>query len=185
MKLTDKILRYWRVTVALRHLPKCTDTVFDIGCDDSYLLKKLQPITKRQDGIDPRLHSGHIENNSELIKGYFPSSIHKKQLNGSYDVIFALAVFEHFLESDLRESAFTISKMLSKEGRLIVTVPHPFVDKILDLLVRMKLVDGQALDEHHEFDPGKLAFYFSDFLELAAHKRFQFGLNNIYIFKKH
>jgi 2-polyprenyl-3-methyl-5-hydroxy-6-metoxy-1,4-benzoquinol methylase len=183
MKLADKLLRFWRVTVALRYLPKRTANIFDIGCDDGYLLRKLLPITKKQDGIDPRLHIGSIGNNSELIKGFFPSSIREKQLNGLYDAVFALAVFEHFSESDLRESAYAISKMLSKDGRLIVTVPHPFVDKILDLLVWMKLVDGQALEEHHGFDPGALTSYFSDFLELVEHKRFQFGLNNIFVFK--
>lgn len=183
MKLTDKILRFWRVKVALRYLPKYANSVFDIGCDDGYLLKKLLPITKKQDGIDPRLQIGSIGNNSELIKGFFPSSIPKKQQNGLYDAIFALAVFEHFSEGDLRDSACTISKMLSRDGRLIVTVPHPYVDTILEVLFRMKLIDGQALEEHHEFDPDSLISYFADFLELVDHKRFQFGLNNVYIFR--
>lgn len=183
MKFADRLLRFWRVNLALRYMPKSAHNVFDIGCDDGYLLKRLLPITRKQDGIDPRLTIESIGIHSELIKGVFPSSIHKEQLNGTYDAIFALAVFEHFSECDLRESACAISRMLSRDGRLIVTVPHPFVDRILDCLLWMKLIDGQALEEHHRFDPSTLTSYFSDFLELADHKRFQLGLNNIFVFK--
>ena len=65
MKLLDKFIRYWRVKVALKNRPKIMENVFDIGCDDGYLLQKLSHITKRQDGIDPRLNTSVISPNSK------------------------------------------------------------------------------------------------------------------------
>lgn len=183
MKFLDRCIRYWRVRVALNNLPKPLENVFDIGCDDGYLLRKLGPITKRQDGVDPRLPAARIGDNSEIRKGYFPAAIANHQMQGSYDVIFALAVFEHFSEEDLRQSASVISRMLSPEGRLIVTVPSPFVDRILDVLTFLHLIEGQALEEHHGFDPDQLRVYFSGSLRLVEHKKFQFGLNNVFIFE--
>jgi 2-polyprenyl-3-methyl-5-hydroxy-6-metoxy-1,4-benzoquinol methylase len=184
MKRLDKFIRFWRVRVALNNTPKSMVNVFDIGCDDGYLLRGLIPITKRQDGVDPRLNIGPVSHNSELKKGFFPSVIQDHQMQGSYDAIFALAVFEHFSEEDIRQSATVIARMLSPVGRLIITVPHPFVDKILDALIFLHLIEGQALEEHHGFDPEALLAYFSDSLRLVKRERFQFGLNNIFVFER-
>ena len=71
MKLLDKFIRYWRVRIALKNTPKIMNNVFDIGCDDGYLLQKLKPVTKRQDGVDPRLSANSISSTSEIKKGFF------------------------------------------------------------------------------------------------------------------
>jgi 2-polyprenyl-3-methyl-5-hydroxy-6-metoxy-1,4-benzoquinol methylase len=182
MKLLDKFIRYWRVRMALKNRPKVMENVFDIGCDDGYLLQKLSHITKRQDGVDPRLKSDSISPKSEIKKGFFPSVIEDYQMQGKYDAIFALAVFEHFTEKDIRQSASVISRMLSPEGRLIITVPHPFVDHIIETLICLHVVQGATIEEHHGFDPGDIVKYFSRSLKLIKHKRFQLGLNNVFVF---
>ena len=41
MKLIDKVLRQWRVNVAIKALPAKVNKVFDIGCDDGYLLNMI------------------------------------------------------------------------------------------------------------------------------------------------
>jgi len=184
MKLLDKFIRYWRVKVALKNMPEVMGNVFDIGCDDGYLLQKLRPVTERQDGVDPRLNADSISQNSEIKKGFFPAVIEDYQMQESYNAIFALAVFEHFSESDIRQSASVIPKMLAPQGRLIITVPHPFVDKILDVLMFLHLIEGQAVEEHHGFNPEELFTYFSETLRLVKRERFQFGLNNIFVFER-
>jgi len=185
MKRLDKFIRYWRVKVALNNLPEAVENVFDIGCDDGYLLSKVSHIANRRDGIDPRLDANYDSAAFRIIKGSFPSAIDSCQMQEEYDVIFALAVFEHFSESDIQQSAFIISRMLSSKGRLILTVPHPFVDKILDILSFLRLIDGQALEEHHGFDPDTLLNYFSSSLRLVKRERFQFGLNNVFVFERY
>ncbi len=184
MKVLDKFIRFWRVTVALKYCPEIMNNVFDIGCDDGCLLKRLSDITKKQDGIDPRLNTDLVSSSMKLKKGYFPSAIEEFQMQGGYDAIFALAVFEHFTEKDIQESAIVISSMLSPKGRLIITVPQPFVDKILDALIFLRLIEGQALEEHHGFEPDELVTYFSSALRLVKRKKFQLGLNNVFIFEK-
>jgi len=182
--LIDKILRQWRVSAAFEALPIEVNGVFDIGCDDSYLLNYFGNCKMCLDGCDPRLTADYSSPNSKLFRGFFPSVLEYNEHRGPYDAIFALAVFEHFSEKDLIDSSRKIAEMLSDNGQLIVTVPHPFVDKILDLLVVLKLIDGQALDEHHGFDPNSLVTLLSKHLQLKSRKTFQFGLNNLFVFKK-
>ena len=114
----------------------------------------------------------------------FPDVVRHNPMQQKYDVIFALAVFEHFSEIALLESSEIIADMLTDQGILIVTVPHPFVDNILDALQAPKLIEGQALEEHHGFDPRTLKAVLSKHLMLKDHIKFQFGLNNLFIFNK-
>lgn len=184
MKAIDKIIRAWRVSVALKAIPNNAGSFFDIGCDDAYLLKKLSRRANRLDGCDPALDTAISLKNSTLLKGYFPDVVSNQLQQQKYDAIFALAVFEHFTEEALENSSKKIAEMMTDQGLLIVTVPHPFVDKILDVLQIFKLIDGQALDEHHGFDPSSLSKILSKHLILKDHHHFQFGLNNLYIFTK-
>ena len=184
MKLLDKFIRCWRVTVALKNAPNVMENVFDIGCDDGFLLQKLASKSKRQDGVDPLLNTDIINDHSEIKKGFFPAAVGEHQMQAGYDAIFALAVFEHFSENDIRMSANVIAQMLAPSGRLILTVPHPFVDKIIDVLMFFRLIEGQAVEEHHGFDPEEIMIYFSDSLRLVKREKFQMGLNNIFIFER-
>lgn len=184
MKLLDKLIRAWRVKVALKYTPPLMSSAFDIGCDDGFLLKQLAPSVTRKEGVDPRLAADISEDGLTLIKGFFPSVLDSHPTFGPYDAIFALAVFEHFSEADLEASATAISRLLTRQGRLIVTVPHPLVDKILDVLLFLRLIDGQATEEHHGFNPDDLESYLSTALKRVEAKRFQFGLNYVFVFEK-
>ncbi|QCB46343.1 hypothetical protein [Hydrogenophaga sp. PAMC20947] len=184
MKFLDKFIRQWRVKVAMNSIRGGPTGVFDIGCDDCYLLNLLDNGENRLGGCDPRLTTQAPSDRFKLFKGYFPSAVEGIDFCDTYDAIFALAVFEHFSEDDLIKSSQRISEMLTDNGRLIVTVPHPFVDKILDALVFFRLIEGQALEEHHGFDPESLVEILSKHLRLESKRTFQLGLNNIFVFKK-
>lgn len=183
MKFIDKVIRSWRVKVALGYSPVEMQNVLDIGCDEGYFLKKLNSTVKIKDGVDPRLVKNTcINKDIKLWKGYFPQVVENQKIQGPYDAIFALAVFEHFSDDDINASAESINHLLSKNGRLIITVPHPLVDRILDVLMFLKLIDGQVVEEHHGFEPYDLKKIFTKSLRLIEHKKFQFGLNNIFVF---
>lgn len=184
MKLLDKLIRAWRVKVALAYVPPQMSSAFDIGCDDGYLLKQLPSSVTRREGVDPRLEADLKQDGLTLIKGFFPKALDAYSNMGPYDAIFSLAVFEHFSEQDLTECAVTISNLLTPKGRLIVTVPHPFVDKILAVLMFLKLIDGQATEEHHGFNPDELELYLSKTLNRVVSERFQLGLNYVFVFEK-
>ena len=184
MKYLDRFLRNWRVAKAMEFVPNSMNSVFDIGCGDGYLLTKLALVTERQDAIDPRVSIQKVSKNSTLMEGFFPADVPSEFKGGQYDAIFALAVFEHLTELDLNEAANVIHDMLTPSGRLIVTVPHPIVDIILDVLRLFRLVEAETLEEHHGFVPAQLPVYLSSHLKLVTHKKFQFGLNNVYVCEK-
>jgi len=184
MKIIDKVLRYWRTKVALSHAPRLMNSVYDIGCDEGYLLKQLGQSVIRKEGVDPGLDVDIAVEDIKLWKGFFPRIFNKNDTEESYDAIFALAVFEHFSVEDINSSAQIIKRRLSPNGRLIVTVPHPFVDQILDVLLYLRLIDGQATEEHHGFNPADLVDSFSKNLTLIKHEKFQLGLNNVFVFEK-
>ena len=184
MKFLDKLLRTWRVKVALNHAPSGMTSAFDIGCDEGFLLKQLAPSVTLKAGIDPRLDQTRLADGMTLIKGFFPEALAAHPDLGPFDAIFSLAVFEHFSEEALQASANAISTMLKPNGRLIVTVPHPFVDQILDVLLWLHLIDGQATEEHHGFNPEDLEKYLSKTLRLVSTQRFQLGLNYVFVFEK-
>ncbi len=103
---------------------------------------------------------------------------------GPYDAIFSLAVFEHLPESAILQAREALPGLLNPGGRLIVTVPHPFVDMILDVLMAMRLIDGQAVEEHHGFDPDEMSRLASEQVRLVSRSTFQLGLNNLFVFER-
>ncbi len=183
MKALDKLLRAWRTRVALGVLPSRLRSVLDIGCgEDGYLLNRLDVADRN--GLDPLLVNESLQPGLRLIKGRFPHDLDRLGMRGPYDAILALAVFEHLDDESLSAARDTLPDLLHPGGRLIVTVPHPFVDHILDVLMLLGLIDGQATDEHHGYDPNRLLELASNRMRLAVRRRFQLGLNNLYVFER-
>src|SRR5262249_12210217 len=116
--------------------------------------------------------------NIEMVRGLFP---HARVLERApYDVVTMLAVFEHVL--DPTSFAKQVASVLAPRGRFILTVPDARVDDILDVLVRLKLVDGMALEEHRGFDARETPTILRDAgFDVVKHERFQLGLNNVYV----
>jgi hypothetical protein len=185
VKLLDNVLRKWRVGLALRSAPSPIHAVFDIGCDDGFLLRQIPGPSVRRDGCDPVVSMQPISDGDQILAGFFPDAAPSpgQRPAGGYDAIFALAVFEHFTADDLQRCSPVIASMLADDGRLVVTVPHPFVDKILHVLIFLRLIDGQEAHQHHGFDPRTLAGELHD-LRLVRRRRFQLGLNYLFVFAK-
>jgi 2-polyprenyl-3-methyl-5-hydroxy-6-metoxy-1,4-benzoquinol methylase len=184
MKLLDKILRDWRIRIALKKLPRHIINVLDVGCDDGFLLNTIPGTGIQKYGIDPRLAGNKESSGVWLYRGFFPADIDALHLARQYDAIFALAVLEHFSESALQEFAERCASLLTPHGRLIITVPHPLVDHILELLMSCRLVQAETLDEHHGFDPKTIPLIFQKTLKMTCHKKFQLGLNNLFVFER-
>jgi hypothetical protein len=59
------------------------------------------------------------------------------------------------------------------------------VDRVLDVLIRLRVLDGMHEEEHHGFEasltPG---FFTAAGFELEKARRFQLGLNNLFVFRK-
>ena len=100
------------------------------------------------------------------------------------DVVTMLAVFEHLGESRER-MASEIFRILKHRGTALLTVPGASVDHILELLVKLRLVDGMSFEEHGHFDSAETVGIFEKCgFRLLRWSKFQLGLNSLFIFEK-
>jgi SAM-dependent methyltransferase len=155
--------------------------VLDIGSADGALIT-LAPSLAEYVGIDPTLDRTLTIPSGVLIKGYFPAALPDDR---SFDVIALLAVLEHIPADQQRSFAVSCSERLNPGGHLLITVPSPLVDSILAVLKTLRLIDGMSLEEHYGFDVRNTPRIFEGLdLQLTAHRRFQLGLNNLFVFQK-
>jgi SAM-dependent methyltransferase len=156
--------------------------VLDIGCFDGSLFATYRARIAHGVGIDPILVTTGDRGGFRFIKAPFPSSV----LDGQrFDVITMLAVLEHVPADELEPWREACEELLEPGGRIIATVPSPRVDDILHLLGRVHLIEGIAAHEHHGFDPSDVPRIFSSGgLTVAVHRRFELGLNHLFVFTK-
>lgn len=181
MKPVDRLLQRWRIAKVRPYIP-CGARVLDIGCADGALFEQLGPYIGGGIGIDPDLEHAVDKSCYSLISGWFPDDLPDAR---PFDVITMLAVVEHLLPDYLARLVQDCARFLKPEGRLVVTVPSLATDKILDLLKFLHIIDGMSLEEHHGFDPSEVSSIFSvSGLGLIKRKKFQLGLNNLFVFEK-
>lgn len=165
--------------MALPHV-RPRDRLLDIGCFDRSLIDQALDRIDSAVGVDATLEPAR-DGRVELRRGYFPQDVDLEP--GDFDCITALAVLEHV--EDPAAFAAACQRALAPGGRVVLTVPHPLVDRILDLLIALRLVDGMAAEEHHGFDVAETRTIFeSAGLPLLLERRFQLGLNRLYVFEK-
>ena len=155
--------------------------VLDVGCHQGELFEYLGERIGPSVGIDPLLKWEERWGGHELLKLSFEEMAPFPK--DSFDAITLLATIEHMHDKSAvaRESY----RLLRPNGRVVITVPSLIVDRILDVLVAIRLVDGMSLDEHHGFQPHKLTgIFLQEGFRLMAKRRFQLGLNNLFVFEK-
>jgi len=181
MKAVDRLLQRWRIAKARPYIASGA-RVLDIGCADGALFQQLRSRIGEGVGIDPDLGRSLDMGYYKLISGWFPQDLPDAR---PFDVITLLAVLEHVPPDQLSQLAQDCARFLNPGGHLVLTVPSPSVDRILDLLMRMHIIDGMSLDEHYGFEPRQTLSIFSvGVMTLVKAQRFQLGLNNLFVFTK-
>jgi 2-polyprenyl-3-methyl-5-hydroxy-6-metoxy-1,4-benzoquinol methylase len=181
MKAIDRYLQDVRMGRAKKYVRE-NDTVLDVGSADGIMFEKWRDLIKSGVGIDPKLPARIETGLYTLLPGYFPDTC---PAGLTYDVITMLATLEHIPPGAHATIAEICSRLLNKNGRVIITVPSPRVDYILNILKRLKLIDGMSLEEHYGFDPEQTQQIFSGkYFRLLDKRKFQFGLNNLFVFEK-
>jgi 2-polyprenyl-3-methyl-5-hydroxy-6-metoxy-1,4-benzoquinol methylase len=182
MKFLDRFLRDWRIKMTKPYV-RAQDKVLDIGCFDATLFEKLstKPIGVSI-GLDPLLDQTTTVENYTLIPGKFPDDL---PVGHTFNSITMLAVLEHIPKEEQLKLSRDCFRFLETSGRVIITVPSPFVDHILSLLSKLRLIDGMSLEEHYGFKVEDVPVIFnSKQFKLLTHKKFQLGLNNLFVFEK-
>ena len=181
MKPLDRLLQDWRISKARRYI-RPGARALDIGCADGRLFRRLKARISEGVGIDPDLERSVEEGGYRLIAGTFPDDL--KEMT-AFDVITMLAVVEHLGPDQVGGLAQSCARWLKPGGVLVITVPSPPVDWILTVLMRLRLIDGICVHEHHAFDVEQVPSLFSAAgLTLIRRASFQLGLNNLFVFEK-
>jgi 2-polyprenyl-3-methyl-5-hydroxy-6-metoxy-1,4-benzoquinol methylase len=185
LKALDRFLQRWRIAKTRPFIAKGA-RVLDIGCSDGALFRQLAERIGTGVGIDydleTRLEQANVERGVEWIMGTFPEALASRD---PFDVITLLAVLEHVPRERQAIVARGCARHLKPGGTLLITTPEPVVDRILDALKFFRLIDGMSLEEHYGFEPGETpAIFTSHGLRLREWRKFQLGLNNLFVFER-
>ena len=167
--------------MAMAYIP-AQAAVLDVGSLQGELLLKIQHQISFGLGIDPLIEPAQLTPKIKLVKGYFPQALTEHR---QFDAICALAVLEHIPATEPVAFMTACHTHLRPGGRLIITVPHPRVDTIMAVMTRLKLAHGMSLEEHYGFESSTTPHIAAKGgLSLLVHKKFQLGLNNLFVFEK-
>jgi SAM-dependent methyltransferase len=182
VKYVDRVLQRWRIRKAAAFIRR-GDRVLDIGCADGALFRLVSDLGESA-GIDPDLDRSSVPAipNVSFFAGYFPDVL---PVFMTFDVITMLAVLEHVPNGQQVPLARACASYLKPGGKLVITVPSPAVDYVLAVLKWLKVIDGMSLEQHYGFESARTPEVFSPCgLILIARRRFQLGLNNLFIFQR-
>lgn len=181
MKTLDRYLQNVRIKQAKKFIRK-NDSVLDIGSVDGVMFEQWKGYISKGIGVDPTLTQKITTDFYELYPGYFPEACPKDE---QVNAITLLAVLEHIPTQQQDQLARDCWQYLLPKGKLIITVPSPRVDQILEILLKLKLIEGMSLEEHYGYKPEDTERIFALPLFKLLHKeKFQLGLNNLFVFEK-
>lgn len=181
MTSLDRFLQRWRFRKVRPYL-RSTSRVLDIGSADGALYR-YHPDVAAYVGIDPDASApGPLAPRARVVRGLFPDAIAEE---APFHVIAMLAVLEHVPPEAQGPLAAACARHLAPGGVLVITVPSPVVDRILDVLASLRLIHGMAMEQHYGFDATRTPAIFSaPGLRLCVARRFQLGVNNLFVFEK-
>lgn len=152
--------------------------MLDIGCHQGELGEQLAGWRCQYYGIDPDLVSA----TDATVRGHFPEDLPDEWADVSFDHVVALAVLEHVPEAVLEHFLRSVADRLAPTGTLIASVPSPLTDHVLNVLLKLRLIDGMDLDAHDGLTTDQLLEAAERAgLRLHRRERFQLGLNNLFV----
>ena len=155
--------------------------ILDVGCHQGELARKLRGHGCVYHGIDDLVD----EPTETIVAGRFPADIPRSWIDAGFDHLVALAVLEHVPRDELDDFFAAARDCLGPGGTVIATVPSPVTDHVLDVLAKLRLIDGMDLEAHDGLTIAELtAAAARAGLELTEHRRFQLGLNNTLVWSK-
>lgn len=119
--------------------------ILDIGCG-MYPYFLISTEFREKYGIDPSLETTDIKGVD--LRSIDISSSRLPFNSETFDVVTMLAVFEHLDNENLKQVLKEIKRVLKKNGKLILTTPAPWSDKLLHFMARGGLISKEEIHEH-------------------------------------
>jgi len=179
MRWLDRALQRWRFLLARPWIP-AGSRVLDIGTHQGELLRSLGGRIQASLGLDPLARPQQAARFRVLPARF---EVPAPFRDASFDVVVLLATLEHVPEKEglIQEC----HRLVRRGGRVIVTVPSPYVDHLIAALSALRLLDGMSLEQHHGFDPAATpSLFLAAGFSLEHSQRFQLGLNHLFVFNK-
>jgi len=154
--------------------------VLDFGCGEkAWNANAIYKHCKSIEGVEENYSAPQLVGKVNV----YPSLSHISN-RCKFDVILALAVFEHIDPFALIEILNKMTTACSRNAILIGTVPTPQARPVLEpISYRLRLIDESQIRDHK--------VYYDDFWlsaivgkttwKLASYKTFQFGLNSLFM----
>ncbi len=178
LRFLDEMIKRWRFRVAEPKVP-IHSRVLDIGTADgswlSYLGSRIQPSV----GIDPEASERTTPEGHRILK----CTLESLPVNESFDCVTALAVLEHLTLDELGRFGEQLFSHTTDNATLVVTVPSPAVDRILDVAIKLRLLNGMEADEHHGLEVNEIPRVLGESgWSVGSARRFELRLNNLFTF---
>ncbi len=166
----------------MREFLNAGSEILDIGCADGAMFEQLKGRYKYGYGVEPTLGREIEADSYHLFPGVFPEAL---PVGIEVDLVTMLAVLEHLPPAEQTVLAESCHAVLKPAGRVVISVPSPRVDDLLCVLGKARLIDGMSMHEHYGFEPlDTLRVFTKPAFNLVVHRKFQFGLNNLFVFEK-
>lgn len=125
--------------------------ILDIGCGSyPYFLSNIN--FKEKYGIDPYVNVSSVKKKQiNLTKEKFDKKLFYS--DNFFNVVTMLAVFEHLDQEKLIPILKEIKRILKEDGKLIITTPAPWSDKLLHVMARTGLISSEEIHEHKHNHP--------------------------------
>ncbi|HLC46437.1 MAG TPA: methyltransferase domain-containing protein [Candidatus Nanoarchaeia archaeon] len=175
-ELLEPVFRKWRTDKVLMNLPKDRGEIVDVGCGNLSFLRKVD--FRKRIGIDSDVP---LVYDMDALEGL------RKVGSSSAQCVTFIASLEHFEAEKAKILLREAYKALSKGGKLIITIPSPSSEWILDFLCALRLVSKEMIEQHHYHSKEQL----HSFLSRAGFsknkisvKKFELGLNTLIVCEK-
>ena len=114
----------------------------DVGCYHGEFFRWLGDKIGPSVGLDPLYeHAKGLDGRHRFLKAAFEPKMQFP--DQSFDVVSLLATIEHMQDTDA--VAGEARRLLRAGGKAIITVPSVAVDRILDVLIRFRIIDGMSV----------------------------------------
>lgn len=155
--------------------------VLDFGCGaQAWTARELRPLCQRIDGVEPSIAPCTIE-------GIRIVSCLEKVQDSDYNLVLALAVFEHLQPQDLRKTLNQLSTCTVPDALIVGTMPTPLARPVLEFLsYRLGLIDPSQIRDHKVYYDD---LWLHEILQgtpwdLQTYRKFQLGMNSFFVLAK-